>query len=154
MVAMLSDPGQLEEIRKRILGPGGIAPGERVKQVESKIFKRLEVFKGNAGSWREWSFNFLTTLGGNNGPVADALYEVLKVSAAPLTKDLLDKAVPAETKGQHSGELFMVMCELTGGEANSLVRSVASKPEFGRCGFAAFYALSHRFIPRTPGRAL
>ena len=86
--------------------------------------------------------------------MADALNDVLKVSAAPLAKDLLDKAVPAEIEGQHSGELFMVMCELTGGEANSLVRSVASKPEFGKCGFAAFYALSHCFYPRTPGRAL
>jgi hypothetical protein len=58
----------------------------------------LEVFEGNAGSWREWSCNFLTTLGGNNGPVADALNEVLKVSAAPLTKDLLDKAVLSEIR--------------------------------------------------------
>ena len=72
MVAMLSDPGQLDELRRRIFGPGGIATGERAKQVESKTFKRLEVLKGNAGSWREWSFNFLTALGENNGPVADA----------------------------------------------------------------------------------
>ena len=88
MVAMLSDPGQLDELRKRILGPGGMVPGERIKPVESKVFKRMEVFKGNAGSW----FNFLTTLGRNNGLVADALNDVLKVSAAPSAKDLLDKA--------------------------------------------------------------
>ena len=69
-------------------------------------------------------------LGGNNGPAADALNEVLKVSAAPLTKDLLDGAIPAKIKGRHLGELLLIiMCELTGGEANSLVRSVASKPE-------------------------
>ena len=154
MVAMLNDPGQLAELRGRVLGAGGTAPGAQVKSVESKVFKRMEVFKGNAGNWREWSFNFLTTLGGHNGPVADALSAVLKASAAPLTKDLLDLAVPAAIKTQHSGELFLLLCELTGAEANSLVRGVASKPEFGRCGFAAFYALSHRFNPRTPGRAL
>ena len=156
MVAMLNDPGQLAELRGRVLGAGATAPGvPQVKAVESKVFKRMEVFRGTSGqSWREWSFNFLTTLGGHNGPVADALGAVLKASAAPLTKDQLDLAVPAGIKTQHAGELFLVLCELTGAEANSLVRGVASKPEFGRCGFAAFYALSHRFNPRTPGRAL
>jgi hypothetical protein len=110
MVAMLNDPGRLEEIRKRIIGPGGIdKPVERFKQVESRIFKHLAILGCNAGSWREWSLNFLTTLGGNNGPVADALNEVLQASAAPLAKDLLDRAVPAQIKGQHSGELFMVL---------------------------------------------
>ena len=31
---------------------------------------------------------------------------------------------------------------------------VASKLGMGRCGFAAFYALSFRFNPKTPARAL
>ena len=66
----------------------------------------------------------------------------------------MEKAVPGEVEARHSGELFMVLCELTGGEANSLVGSIAGKPEFGRCGFAAFFALTYRLNPRTPSRAL
>ena len=71
--------------------------------------------------------------------------EVCKQSVAPLTKTALDKAVPKEFKDRHGGELFRVLCELTAGEANSVVRSLAGKPEFGRCGFAALYTLSYRF---------
>ena len=96
-------------------------------------------------SRKPFELNFLMTLEGNNGLVSGALTEILKVSAAQFGIDLLDKAVPADIRLRHSGQLFMVLCELTAGEANTLVRSMASNPEYRRCGFAAFYALSHRF---------
>ena len=35
-----------------------------------------------------------------------------------------------------------------------MVRGVTTKVGLGRCGFAAFYALSFRFNPKTPSRAL
>ena len=136
------------------LGGESIPVASQLKSVESKYFKRLDKYAGVIAQWREWSFNFLTTLQGANGPTAAALTEVCKQSVAPLTNAALEKAVPKEIKDRHGGELFLVLCELTGGEANSVVRSVATKPEFGRCGFAAFYALSYRFNPRTPSRAL
>ena len=88
--------------------------------MESKTFRHLDKFVGTTGSWREWSFNFLTTLGGTSEPAVNALKEVLKVSAAPLTKDLLGKAVPGEVNARHSSELFMVLCELTGGGSELL----------------------------------
>ena len=50
MVAMLNDPGQLAELRGRVLGAGATAPGAlQVKAVESKVFKRMEVFRGTSG---------------------------------------------------------------------------------------------------------
>ena len=158
MKAMLLDPGQREEVRK-MLNMGGESlpvtpPAPQVKSVESRSFKRLDKYTGVVAQWREWSFNFLTTLEGASGPTAAALTEVCKQSVAPLTTMALDKAVPKDLKDRHGGELFLVLSELIGGEANSVVRSVAAKPEFGRCGFAAFYALSYRFNPRTPSRAL
>ena len=105
---MLNDPGQREEVRQRLLNTGAasIPVGREADSLDSKIFKRLDQFKGTVGSWREWSFHFLTTLGGNNEAVAEALNEVLKASAAPLTKDLLDKAVPADLKLKHAGNYF------------------------------------------------
>ena len=151
--AMLLDPGQRDEVR-RMLNLGGDHRVNSQSKVESKSFKRLDKFLGVMGSWREWSFNFLTTMEGLNGPVAKTLTEVGKQSAGPLTKDALTLIVPTELKEKHGGELFLVLCELTGGEANSAVRSVAGRPEFGRFGIAAYYALSYRFNPRTPSRAL
>ena len=51
MVAMLSDPGQLEEIRKRLLLTGeGVPVDCGFNPLESKFFKKLDPFKGNAGS--------------------------------------------------------------------------------------------------------
>ena len=40
---------------------------------ESKSFKPLAKLLGVVGNWREWSFNFFTTLEGVTGPTAKAL---------------------------------------------------------------------------------
>ncbi len=54
---------------------------------------------------------------------------------------------------KYGAEMFSILCELTGGEANSVVRGVNNKG-MGHCGFCAFYALNHRFNPKTPARTL
>ena len=97
MKAMLLDPGQREEVRKMFKVGGESTPvTPHVKSVESKSFKRLDKYTGVISQWREWSFNFLTTLQGASGPTAAALTEVCKQSVAPLTTMALDKAVPKE----------------------------------------------------------
>ena len=59
--------------------------------------------------------------------------------------------------------LYGVLCSRTGGEANSVVRSISANmlPGSGnecvkgeRCGFKAFHALNHRFNPKPPARML
>ena len=54
---------------------------------------------------------------------------------------------------KYKEEVFSVLCELTGGEANAVVRGLVNKG-YGHCGFTAFYALNHRFNPKTPARTL
>ena len=50
MVAMLSDPGQLDELRKRLLLPGGSARVERAaKPLQAKIFKQFKCLKVTPG---------------------------------------------------------------------------------------------------------
>lgn len=84
MRAMLLDPGQREEVRKMLNTGGESLPvTAKVKSVESKSFKRLDKYLGIIAQWREWSFNFLATLQGTNGPTAKALKEVCKQSVAP-----------------------------------------------------------------------
>ena len=112
MKAMLLDPGQREEVKKMLNMGGESVPvtstAPQVKSVESRSFKRLDKYTGVIAQWREWSFNFLTTLEGASGPTAAALTEVCKQSVAPLTTMALDKAVPKDLKDRHGGELFLV----------------------------------------------
>ena len=82
------------------------------------------------------------------------LTEIAKKSSNPLTVTALQALVPAEFRERHGAELFHVLCGLTTGDSNEVVRGVASKLGMGRCGFAAYYALSFRFNPKTPARTL
>ena len=158
---LLGDQANLAELRTRLNAQGGIGvpvPGSGVnrpfKTIEDKNFRRNEVYAGVIGTWQEWSFNFLTTVEGINPQVGAVLTETAKKSANPLTVTALQALVPAELREKHGAELFQVLCGLTTGEANGVVRGVASKLGMGRCGFAAYYALSFRFNPKTPARAL
>ena len=74
--------------------------------MEAKSFKRLDKFLGVVESGPLTS----SRLEGGNGPAAQAT-EVGAQSTVPLTKELLDKAVPAELKERHGVELFFVLCE-------------------------------------------
>ena len=49
--------------------------------------------------------------------------------------------------------LFGVLCSLTGGEANAIVRSFNANMG-ARCGYRACYALNVRYNPKTPARML
>ena len=74
---------------------------------------------------------------------------------AATTADLTAVAgiVEEEKRTKYSAELFSVLCSLTGGEANVVVRSVIQKGA-GYCGFCAICLLSQRFNPKTPARML
>ena len=126
----------------------------QVKAIEDKHFRRIEVYAGVIGTWQEWSFNFMTAVEGINQPVGGALTEIGKKSAVPLTITSLQALVTPEMRSKHGAELFGVLCGLTTGDANAVVRGVTTKLGMGRCGFAAYYALSFRFNPKTPARAL
>ena len=65
----------------------------------------------------------------------------------------MEAVVTKDVKSKYGSELFGVLCSLTGGEANVVVRSVIQKGA-GYCGFAALCVLSQRFNPKTPARIL
>ena len=113
-----------------------------------------EVYAGVIGTWQQWLFNFMITVEGINVPVGLLLMEIGKKSATPLTIAAFEPLVTPAIRTKHCAELFGVLWQLTTGDANAVVRGVTSKIGMGRCGFAAYYALSFRFNPKTPARVL
>ncbi len=70
-----------------------------------------------------------------------------------LTPDNLRKVVSDDICQKYGPELFGVLCGLTGGDADGVVRGILAKHQM-RCGFAAYFMLNVRFNPKTPGRML
>ena len=101
------------------------------KTIEEKNFRRQEVYAGVVGTWQEWSFNFLTTVEGINGKVGEVLTDIAKKSATSLTTEALLPLVPYDLRVKHGAELFGVLCQLTTGEANAVVRGVTAKIGIG-----------------------
>ena len=75
------------------------------------------------------------------------------ISCQGLRKRFVEGKLDVEIEGKYGSELFGILCSLTSGEANVVVRSVLSKG-VGYCGFAALHALNSRFNPKTPARVL
>ena len=121
--------------------------------LEEKHFRRIEKFGGEAGKWQEWLFAVCVAVGSVSPDCILAMEDVTKQAGSIRDVAMLDAVVKADVKKKFSAELFGVLCALTSGEANVVVRSIIQKGA-GYCGFAALCALSQRFNPKTPARIL
>ena len=121
--------------------------------LEEKYFRRIEKFSGDAPKWQEWLFGVCVAVGAVSPECVLAMENVIKGSGTIRDVTKLDEVVNAEVKAKFGAELFGVLCSLTGGEANVVVRSVVQKGA-GYCGFSALCLLSQRFNPKTPARVL
>ena len=117
---LLADPANLAELKTRLGQASG--GGVTTKAIEEKHFRRNETYARVIGTWQEWSFNFLTTVTGLNAEVGRVLGEMAKKSATPLTEVSLLAAVTPEMRNKHGAELFVVLGQLTAGDANAVVR--------------------------------
>ena len=110
------------------------------KNIEDKHYRRMEKFTGAAGTWGEWSINFVTTTEGINPRVGRVLEDIGKSSEPSVTVEALDRICSREVRDRYGKELFVILTGLTAGDAAIAVRGVITK--IGeRCGFAAFLAL-------------
>ena len=121
--------------------------------LDEKNFRFMEKnpFDGSAGRWEEWSFHLKMTVTSIDSGCGEALEDIKNKAA--LTRDAAAIRIDSEVKEKFSAELFRVLCWLTTGEANVVVRSVVETGA-GFCGFAAWCRLVQRFNPRTPARVL
>ena len=133
----------------------GVRIDERasMKNIEDKHYRRMEKFAGAAGTWGEWSFNFVTTTEGINPRVGRVLEDIGKSSEPSVTMEALDRICSQQIRDRYGRELFVVLTGLTTGDAAMAVRGVIAK--IGeRCGLAAFLPLNSRFNAKTPAKML
>ena len=116
-----------------------------------KSFTRMEKFSGNANEWSGWLFNLKVC--------ADAMDEEFGGAVRDITKPKMEKENGDALRFEVSDEpyklnkkFFEVLCGLTIGEANVVVRGTAEK--FGNCGFGALYLLNKRYRPNTHARKI
>ena len=152
----LADPAARASLKVK-LGVSTPQPSAEAREVtkalEDKVYRRCDKYTGVAGTWQEWSFNFVNATSGVNKAVGLVLERIGQQCETQLTRDNLRKVVSDEICQKHGAELFGVLCSLTGGDANGVVRGILAKHNM-RCGFAAYFMLNVRFNPKTPARAL
>ena len=148
---------QLVEILKQQgFRVGRDSEGDKKKVIlDERHFRHLEKLSGGAGGWSEWLFNLIVVLGQVAPEVVRAVELVVDGSSMFSHADSLRDKIGEEVYGKYRGELFSVVCGITGGEANGIVRGVVSgSGNFGYCGFAALHLLAQRYNPKTPARLL
>ena len=154
--------GEKNFMRKLVLSGVNLDFGGRVQSrdkfkgmiLEEKYFRRMEKFGGQPELWNEWFFNFSVAIGQvGDKYLWDAIEQVVKKDFSNLDVGSMEVLVGRDYYEKYSGELFSVLCGLTEGEANAVVRGVCTLTG-ERCGFTAIKALGERFNPKTPARFL
>ena len=135
------------EVRKKDASSAG-----RVN-LEEKHFRRLEKFVGDTGTWQGWLFNLFVCVAHVSGECVTSMERVVQGASVTVDPKNVGQLVDPVIMKNFAHELFTVLCMVTGGEANVVVRSCVQKG-YGYCGFAALCLLCQRFNPKTPTRIL
>ena len=108
----------------------------------------MDKFDGKAENWKEWHYQFIVAAHAykdRNGALLEAI-EKLELDAVDTEDiDLELERKDAECMTETKAEMFGVLCLLTSGEANVLVRS-----EVDKNGYTTWKRLFDRYNPRTP----
>jgi hypothetical protein len=121
--------------------------------LDEKHFRRCDKYDGSESKWTEWLFNLQVAVGRASNECFLALDHLMKNTPEEVKAGVLNDVVTTEVRTKYTGELLGILCELTTGEANVVVRSIIDKG-LGYCGFGGLVALKLRFNPKTPTRIL
>ena len=132
------------EARRTTTPAGGVTQKNNLH----KFYTRLEKFAGDDSKWKEWWYQFVVAMNAYDEKTAAIMEVVEKMELTEVsTEDIwleLTQEQAAWAEGTKSG-LFNVLCLMTSGEANSLIRSCMDKN-----GYTAWKKVYDRFNPRTP----
>ena len=127
---------------------GDKGKGKRVI-LDEKYFRRLEKFEKDESKWGDWVFNLFVVVSGVDKECAGAMEVMLKETLTVVNEMEVDLKVGTDLREKFGGELFGVLCSVTSGEANMIVRSVVGKG-VGYCGFTALYLFTGLRLCRRP----
>ena len=124
------------------------AANHRATRDVHKVYSRLEKFSGEDSKWREWSYQFGVATNAydrKTGTVVEKVeaMDLIEVDAEDIALGL--EVAEAEWLTETKAELFSVLCLLTAGEANMIVRGCEDKD-----GYVAWKRLYDRYNPKTP----
>jgi hypothetical protein len=121
---------------------------ERNRILEEKSFRRVEKFLTGEPEWQEFAFDVLVTTRALNPDIAARMEEIMK--AKEVTMDYLESLYRSDRElSKASKELYEVLCQLTGGQAKSLLRGVD-----GSDGLRAWRVLHTTYARDTLARTL
>ena len=78
---------------------------------------------------------------------------VLRSELSVVSLETIGDLVGEDVRKRVGGELFGLLCALTAGEANTVVRGVVGRVG-GQCDFVVLKLMAIRFNPKTPARLL
>ena len=132
------------------LGMSNESEEENMVLLEERFFQNMEKFEDSLEGWSGWVFNL--NIEGVSRKVAQLFERVLADKDKTVTKDKVEALVGKEEVDRYGGEVFRLLCSLTKGEANTVVRSAAIGQDGRHNGFLALKMLSNRFNPKTPAK--
>ena len=136
----------LEGMRQQ--GASGAPQGSRADRGMHKFYARLEKFSSDESKWKEWWYQFAVATNSYDEKTAKVMEVVEEMELADVTtEDILLglSQEQADWMDGTKGGLFNVLCLMTSGEANSLIRSCTDMN-----GYTAWKKIFDRFNPRTP----
>jgi hypothetical protein len=139
-------------------GSGGVGGNgiEVTPKFNYKSFSRMEKFTGIANEWSGWMFNLKVCVDAMDNDFGDAVHQVMQIKLDKENSIALKEAMHTVEWNSDpfmlNRKFFEVLCGITTGEANIIVRSTVEK--FGNCGFGALYLLNKRYRPNTHARRI
>ena len=115
--------------------------------LDERHFRRMEKYNGEAGKFREWTFQLMTAVGGVNPGVRTVMDLVQRNQKEPDWDEVFADMSEEDVK-KYGAELYNLLVTLVSGEALTVVRGIPGD------GWEAWHRLLVRFDPKTPARAL
>jgi hypothetical protein len=121
---------------------------ERLRNLEEKSYRRIEKFLTGEPEWQEFTFDMLVTTRALNPEIAYHMETMMKMKE--VSPDHLDNLYRTDRDiSKASKELYEVLCQLTGGQAKSLMRGID-----GSDGLRAWRVLHTTYARDTLARTL
>ena len=96
-----------------------------VKSFHPKTFIRMDKFTGDENKWQEWVFNLIMLTKKVSVKIGEAMERIILQCGTKIEMAIVKGIVrDDELMVKFGAEMFSILCELTGGEANAVVRGV------------------------------
>ena len=112
----------------------GSCEDNKYAALDEKHFRRVDKTDGTDGKWAECPVNFTVAISWASNSFWVAVEHVIKNGLLEVKAGTMDGVVTSEVRANLAGGLFGLLCDMTTGEATSVVRNQ---------GYGALWVWSH-----------